>query len=75
MYDYKLSVFILIIACSFDYYYFLYFITGLARGFYIYTITKVGPDVYITKKFVDTSISSHFFVLTSIPFCPFGVRT
>ena len=31
----------------------------------MYTITKDGPDVYTTKKFGDTFISSRFFVLTS----------
>ena len=33
----------------------------------MYTITKDGPDVHTTKKFGDTSISSCFFVLTSVP--------
>jgi len=38
------------------------------RGrFYMYTITKDGPDVHTTKKFGDTSISSRFFVLTFVP--------
>ena len=33
----------------------------------MYIIIKDGTDVHTTKKFGDTSISSHFFVLTSIP--------
>ena len=33
----------------------------------MYTITKDGPDIYTTKKFGDTFISSCFFVLTSVP--------
>ena len=36
--------------------------------FYMYAIIKINPDVYITKKFRDTSISSCFFVLTYTPF-------
>jgi len=32
----------------------------IRRGFYMYTITKDGPDVHTTKKFGDTSISSRF---------------
>ena len=34
----------------------------------MYTIIKNDPNVYIIKKFEDTSISLCFFVLTSIPF-------
>ena len=41
----------------------------------MYTITKDGPSVHTTKKFGDTSISSRFFVLTSVPFWTEGVLT
>ena len=41
----------------------------------MYTITKVGPDVHATKKFGDTSISSRFFILTSVPFWTKGMLT
>ena len=39
----------------------------------MYTIIKIGPDVHATKKFGDTSISSHFFFLTSVPFWTEGL--
>ena len=41
----------------------------------MYTITKDATDVHTTKKFDDTSISSRFFVLTSVPFWTEGVLT
>ena len=46
-----------------------------ARVFYMYTITKVGLDVHITKKFGNTSVPLRFFVLTSVPFHPLSVRS
>ena len=43
------------------------------RVLHTYIIIKDGPDVYTIKKFGDTSISSHFFVLTSVSFRPLSV--
>ena len=49
--------------------------SAVAGGFYMYTITKDGPDVHTTKKFGDTSVPSHFFVLTSVPLWIEGMLT
>jgi len=44
-------------------------------GFYMYTITKDGPDIHTTKKFGDIFVPLRFFIVISVPLWMEGVLT